>query len=172
MVLSKLRVKAISPPASTPGIAIGRVMSRNRSQRVAPRSAAASSNCSLMPAIRARTMNVTTARLNIACDTTSLTRPLLNIAICASTPRVTNHGRYAIPSTTSGVISEIANSATSPTVMRVARLARAKAIPPSVPRIVASRADKNAACKLVITDETITSLLIALTYASNPNSRN
>src|SRR5690625_7439345 len=91
------------------------------------------------------------------------------MAILASTPSVTNHGRYAIPSTTSGVISEIANSATRPTVRSVLRFARASEMPPSVPRMVASRADKNAACRLVITDDTITSLFIALTYAPKPN---
>jgi hypothetical protein len=161
-VLSRLRVNPISAPAITPGAAIGRVMSLNRCQAFAPRSAPASSRDLSTVPIRARMMKVTTARENIAWLMTRRTMPLFTGLMPQSTPRVTNHGRKEIPSTSSGVVSVSASSPVSPAAHHAPFRARARAIPPSVPRIVASRAEKNAALRLVITEFTMISLLIAL----------
>ena len=64
MVLSRLKVKASSAPASSPGAIRGSVIWRKALDGVAPRSAAASSRLSSSPASRARTMSVTTALEN------------------------------------------------------------------------------------------------------------
>ena len=150
----------MSAPAITPGAAIGRVTRRKVVHGVAPRSALASCREVSTPAMRARTMKVTTATENIAWDTMRRTRPLLNQVRSASTPRVTNHGRNEMPSTISGVTSVVASSPVRPRAHQVPSLARASAMPPSVPSTVASSAEPTAACRLVITEETMTSLLM------------
>ena len=73
-------MNASSPPASSAGATSGRVIWRKARAGVAYRSAAASSSDSSSPAMRARTIRVTTAELKIDWPNHSGNRPRRKIA--------------------------------------------------------------------------------------------
>src|SRR5215469_15019291 len=86
---------AISAPAMIPGKISGRVTFWNVTQALAPRSLAASSTDRSKPAIRARTVTVTNAMLNVTWASSSVTKPRGKLS-------VTNSPSIDAPSTISG----------------------------------------------------------------------
>src|SRR5437773_1955198 len=75
---------AISAPARTPGMMIGRVILRKVTQGFAPRSAAASSSDRSKPVSRARTVTATYAMLNATCASSRVTKPRARLTVTNS----------------------------------------------------------------------------------------